>query len=161
MFKIETPTLRDIPQIQLLLEDEVKSGNILYREDDVVATNIRSYLIVKDGKKIIGSVALHIYSTKLAEFRSMIVDRSYRNRGVGKLLIEEGFKKAQTLGLEQILVLTYRSKFFRHLGFVEIPKIDIPNSKIWADCINCKSFPVCDEVALIKEIKVYSKTDLE
>ena len=152
MFKIETPTLKDIPQIQLLLKDEVKSGNILYRTDDIVATNIRSYIVVKYGKKIIGSVALHIYSTKLAEFRSMIVDKDYRKQGVGKFLIKDGFQKAKILGLEQVLVLTYKSLFFETLGFVKIPKIEIPNNKIWADCINCKSFPVCDEVALIKNI---------
>jgi len=151
--KIETPTLKDVSDIQTLLKDEVKSGNILYREDDVIATNIRSYLIVKDKKNIVGSVALHIYSTKLAEFRGLIVDKNYRKMGIGKILIDQGVENAKKLGLKQVLVLTYRSKFFTKLGFREISKMEIPNNKLWADCINCKSFPVCDEVALIKDIK--------
>ena len=151
-FKVIAPTLKDIAQIQALLKDEVASGNILYRDDDIVATNIRSYLVVKFNNEIIGSVALHIYSTTLAEFRSMIVAEKFRKNGIGKLLIEAGFEKARILGLSQLLVLTYKANFFQKLGFIKIPKTNIPNSKIWADCINCKSFPVCDEVALIKYI---------
>ena len=151
-FQVSTPNLQDISQIQALLKDEVEAGNILYREDDIVATNIRSYLVVKHQNRIIGSVALHIYSQTLAEFRSMIVSKEFRNNGIGKILIENGFEKAKILGLKQLLVLTYKSNFFHKLGFIEIPKTEIPNNKIWADCINCKSFPVCDEVALIKYI---------
>jgi len=150
--KVTTPNLQDIPQIQDLLKDEVESGNILYRDDDIVATNIRSYLIVKYNNQIIGLVALHIYSNTLAEFRSMIVAEKFRKSGIGKLLIQTGFQKAKVLGLKELLVLTYKADFFQKLGFIEILKTEIPNSKIWADCINCKSFPVCDEVALIKYI---------
>ena len=150
--KVTTPNLQDIPQIQDLLKDEVESGNILYRDDDIVATNIRSYLIVKYNNQIIGLVALHIYSNTLAEFRSMIVAEKFRKSGIGKLLIQTGCQKAKVLGLKELLVLTYKADFFQKLGFIEILKTEIPNSKIWADCINCKSFPVCDEVALIKYI---------
>ncbi|HHD83733.1 MAG TPA: GNAT family N-acetyltransferase, partial [Campylobacteraceae bacterium] len=31
----------------------------------------------------------------------------------------------------------------------EIPKEALPEQKIWADCVKCKHFPICDEVALI------------
>jgi len=34
----------------------------------------------------------------------------------------------------------------------EIDKKDLSNQKIWADCIKCKHFPVCDEIALIKKM---------
>lgn len=149
---ITSPTLRDIPDIQSLLKPEVEAGNILYRADDEVATNIRSYLIAKDRDRVVGAVALHIYSTELAEFRSMIVAEDYRGEGVGRLLIERGLKNGENLGLKKILVLTYKKLFFEKLGFKEIPKLDIPNSKIWADCIKCSHFPVCEEVALIREV---------
>jgi len=149
---IISPTLRDIPDIQSLLKPEVERDNILYRGDDEVATNIRSYLIAKDGNKIVGVVALHIYTVELAEFRSMVVKKSYRGKGIGRLLIKKGLKVGRELGLKRILVLTYQKSFFKRLGFKEIEKMDIPNSKIWADCIKCNHFPVCEEVALIREI---------
>ena len=149
---IDHPNLSDIPKIQELLKTEVNNGVILYRSDDEVAMNIRSYLVARDGEKIIGCVALHLYSVQLAEFRSMMVDANYRMQGIGALLIKNGLEEAKKLGLKKILVLTYKSRFFAKFGFQEIPKIEIPDSKIWADCIKCSQFPVCEEVALIKNL---------
>jgi len=50
---------------------------------------------------------------------------------------------------EEVLVLTYLPEFFKKIGFVEIAKESIPEHKIWADCIKCIHFPVCNEVSLI------------
>ncbi|HIC10402.1 MAG TPA: N-acetyltransferase [Campylobacterales bacterium] len=151
--EIASPTLRDIPEMVSLLELEIASGNILYRSNDEIATNIRSYLIAKSRDKIVGLVALHIYSVELGEFRSLVVMQKYRNRGVGRFLIQKGIEEGRRLGLSKILVLTYRKEFFQKLGFSEIEKLDIPNSKIWADCIKCSHFPICDEVALILNLE--------
>lgn len=135
------------------MKDEIKAGIILSRSDDEVATNIRSYLVAKDGNKIIGCLALHIYSEELAEFRSMIVHKDYRGKGVGKKLINYELKNAKKLNLKKVLVLTYQLRFFQGLNFLEIPKSEIPDNKIWADCIKCKHFSMCDEIALIKEVE--------
>ena len=43
--------------------------------------------------------------------------------------------------------------FFLSCGFREIPKEDIPEQKIWADCIRCKLFPICNEIAMVKDIE--------
>jgi len=152
MFKITKATLKDINCLQSLVADEVKNNIILYRDQDTIATNIRSYLLLRKKDKIIASVALHIYSVKLAEFRSLIVQKEYRNRGLGQLLIKAGINEAKELGLKELLVLAYQANFFKKLDFVEIEKNKIPDKKIWADCINCKNFSNCDEVALIKKI---------
>ena len=45
-----------------------------------------------------------------------------------------------------------KKEFFEKNGFVEIPKENIPEHKIWADCIKCKHFPICNEISLIKTI---------
>ena len=36
--------------------------------------------------------------------------------------------------------------------FREIAKEDIPEQKIWADCIRCKLFPICNEIAMVIDI---------
>lgn len=51
--------------------------------------------------------------------------------------------------LGEVFTLTYERRFFEKIGFVEIPKEELPAHKIWADCIKCKYFPVCEEIALI------------
>ena len=93
-------------------------------------------------------VALHIHTDSLAEVRSLVVKESYRNKGIATELINNVIKEAKELKLQRLLVLTYKKNFFESFGFVEIPKESIPETKIWADCIKCKHFPVCDEVSL-------------
>lgn len=142
-------TLLDIPAMQVLVEPEVVSGVILKRNNDDVATNIRSYQLAFDGDKLVGFCALHIHTTTLAEVRSLIVDTAVRGHGVGSTLVKLALEEAKALGLKEVLSLTYQQAFFEHLDFKEIPKESLPEHKIWADCINCKHFPVCNEVSLI------------
>lgn len=144
------PTLSDIPAMKQLVAPEIESGVILARSDDEIATNIRSYIVAIEGEKVVGFCALHIHSPKLAEIRSMIVDPHYRGRNIGSTLVDKACEEGVVLGLDEILVLTYQQRFFEKLGFKEIPKESIPEHKIWADCIKCKHFPICNEVSLIK-----------
>jgi amino-acid N-acetyltransferase len=153
MIRLSKANLSDIPQMQSLIVNEVKEGVILNRSEDEVATNIRSYILAKDGDKIVGYGALHIHSVRLAEIRSLIVDSTYRGKGIGKDIVEYALKEAKELQIkEDVLVLTYLPDFFKKLGFSEINKEQIPEHKIWADCINCIHFPICNEVALIYKI---------
>jgi amino-acid N-acetyltransferase len=144
------PTLNDIPAMKQLVAPEIESGVILARSEDEIATNIRSYIVAMDGSDVVGFCALHIHSPKLAEIRSMIVDPKYRGRNIGSTLVDKACDEGHSLGLDEILVLTYQQRFFEKLGFNEIPKESIPEHKIWADCIKCKHFPICNEVSLIK-----------
>ena len=146
------PILSDIAQMQKLVEPYVKDGIILPRSDDEVATNIRSYTIAVLDHKIVGYVALHIHSIRLAEIRSLIVDRSMQGRGIGKELVKMAIKEGERLAVKEVLALTYNKEFFEKLGFDEIPKEQIPEHKIWQDCIKCKHFPICNEVAMMKTI---------
>ncbi|ACM92739.1 amino-acid acetyltransferase [Nautilia profundicola AmH] len=148
--EIKKPTLRDIIDIQSVLEPYVKEGVILKRDDDEVATNIRSYTLVYNEKKPVGVAALHVFSPFLGEIRSLAVDKDFQGKGLGKLLVDTLLKEAKELGLKEVLVLTYKREFFEKLGFIEIDKEAIPDKKIWADCIKCKFFPNCNEIALIK-----------
>ncbi len=152
MIKLQKATLHDIPAMQALVEDAIKSGIILYRSDDEVATNIRSYTLAFKEQKLIGYVALHIHSPTLAEIRSLIVDEKARGLGVGKQLVEFCKDEAKALGVKEILVLTYIADFFKKLGFLEIAKDEIPDHKIWADCIKCIHFPICNEISLIYRV---------
>jgi amino-acid N-acetyltransferase len=143
--------LSDIKAMQALVLPEVKSGVILYRSDDEVANNIRSYVLAKDDEKLVGFAALHVHAPDLAEVRSLIVDSDYRGKEIGQSLVRFTMKEAKELGVKQLFTLTYQKAFFEKLHFKEIPKESLPEHKIWADCVKCKHFPICDEIALIIE----------
>ena len=143
--------LSHVVQMKALVQPYVDDGTILERSADEIATNIRSYTLAFDDKVLVGFSALHIHTVKLAEIRSLIVHENFRDKGVGKELVSLGLIEGEKLGLQEVLVLTYKQAFFEKLGFVEIPKASLPEHKIWADCIKCKHFPLCNEVSLIKK----------
>ena len=150
--KFFKPTTKDIAAMQSLVKEEVDSGVILLRTEDEMATTIRSYTCVSVDGKLAGFTALHIHSPKLAEVRSLVVNAQFRGFKLGQQLVEACKKEGKALDLEEILSLTYAKGFFESVGFKEINKEDLPEHKIWADCIRCKHFPICDEVALIYKL---------
>ncbi len=153
MITLVKATLQDIPAMQALVIEEVKEGVILNRSQDEVATHIRSYVLAKEAGRLLGYTALHIHSPRLAEIRSLIVDAQERGRSIGRMMVEYTLKEATLLGVEEdVLVLTYLPAFFEKLGFEEIAKEVIPEHKIWADCIKCMHFPVCNETALVYKL---------
>ena len=153
MVELVKAKLSDIPQMQSLVAQDVKDGVILERNEDEVSTNIRSYILAKDGEKIVGYGALHIHSPRLAEIRSLIVSTDYRGKNIGKRVVLFALEEAKNLGVkEDVLVLTYLPTFFTKLGFTEIAKESIPEHKIWTDCIKCIHFPICNEISLVYKL---------
>ena len=146
------PITTDIETMQSMVQEEVDKGIILLRTEDEMATTIRSYTCVEVDGVLAGFTALHIHSPKLAEVRSLVVSENFRGLKLGQGLVEACKTEGKALGLEDILSLTYAKGFFESLGFKEINKEELPEHKIWADCIRCKHFPICDEIALLYKL---------
>ena len=149
---IKKPTLKDIPAIQNILKPFIEDNIILQRDNDEIASNIRSYISIYKDNILVGIGALHIYSQTLAEIRSLAILEEYQKQGLGKQIVIALEQEAKTLGISQLLTLTYQKEFFEKLGFIEIPKEEVPDHKVWSDCIKCKHFPNCNEISLIKHI---------
>ena len=103
----------------------------------------------KNAEILAGFASLKIFNADLAEVRSLIVAPQFRRRGIARAIVNELLDEARFYGLKSVFTLTYQKEFFERLGFTEIPKDELPAQKIWADCIKCKKFPVCNEIALI------------
>nr|WP_297942487.1 GNAT family N-acetyltransferase [uncultured Campylobacter sp.] len=104
---------------------------------------------VKNAEILAGFASLKIFNADLAEVRSLIVAPQFRRQGIARAIVNELLGEAKFYGLKSVFTLTYQKEFFERLGFTEIPKDELPAQKIWADCIKCKKFPVCNEIALI------------
>lgn len=150
--KFFKPKLNDVVLMQELVKPEVEKGVILLRTSDEMATTIRSYTAVEVDGKLAGFCALHIHSVNLAEIRSLVVFENFRNLGLGKNLVKKCLEEGKFLEVKEVLTLTYQKDFFETIGFNVISKESIPEHKIWADCIRCKHFPVCDEIALLYKL---------
>lgn len=104
---------------------------------------------LKEAEILAGFASLKIFNADLAEVRSLIVAPQFRRQGIARAIVNELLGEAKFYGLKSVFTLTYQKEFFERLGFTEIPKDELPAQKIWADCIKCKKFPVCNEIALI------------
>lgn len=150
--KLGKPTLSDVAAMQKLVRPYVEEGIILYRSDDEVANTIRSYTVATIDGELVGFAALYIYSASLGEIRSLVVGKGHQRKGIGKKIVSGLIEEGRGYGLERILSLTFEKEFFLGLGFKEVSKEEIPESKVWEDCIKCKLFPVCNESALILDL---------
>lgn len=150
--KFLKPNVSHINTMQELVKEEVENGNILLRTEDEMANTIRSYTIVEVDGVMAGFTALHIHSARLAEVRSLVVSKNFRGLKLGQKLVNACIEEGKEYKLKQILSLTYEQGFFESVGFRKIEKEDIPEHKIWADCIRCKHFPICDEIAMVYDL---------
>ncbi len=147
--RITKPTLDDVPQIKAIIDESAKKGDILPRKIEDIAERIREFIIAKDENEVVAISSLRIYYPYLAEVRSIVVKETHQGKGIAKKLIEQQLQEAKTLGVKSVFALTFKKGFFEKLGFKLIDKKELPQKKIWEDCINCPLFPDCKEEALI------------
>ena len=115
--------------------------------------NLRQFTVARDNGKVVGVGALRIFWFDLAEICSLAVDPDYQKKGIGRMLVSELEKEAGALGLGQIFALTYQEKFFKTNGFHRVALGSLPQ-KIWADCLCCKKYQSCDEIAMVKDLNI-------
>jgi len=147
--KIRKAKIKDIKQIQPIINYFAKKDVMLARSLNELYENMRDFWVYEDKGKVIGCCALHISWDDLAEVKSLAVSANKHGRGIGTELVARCLKEAAELGAKKVFVLTYKPNFFRRFGFKKISHADLPH-KIWAECINCPKFPNCQEIALLK-----------
>lgn len=148
---IRKAKIKDIKQIQGLINSFAKDDLMLPRSINELYENLRDFFVFEFKGKIIGCGALHISWDDLAEMKSLAVDKKYHRKGVGRALVESCIQEARELGAKKIFVLTYAPNFFKKFSFRKITHNKLPH-KIWAECIKCPKFPDCREIALIKKL---------
>lgn len=149
--KIKKAKIKDIAQIQSLINSFAKSDLMLPRSLNELYDNIRDFWISEQAGKIIACCALHICWQDLAEIKSLAVAEKFQGRNIGAQLINTCIKEAESLGAKKVFTLTYKPDFFKKFGFRRVKHSDLPH-KIWAECINCPKFPNCQETALLKTL---------
>jgi amino-acid N-acetyltransferase len=146
---IRKAKIKDIKQIQGLINCFARQDIMLPRSLNELYENIRDFWVVQENNKVVGCCALHISWDDLAEIKSLAVAKNKQGKGIGTKLIHACINEAKELGAKRIFVLTYKPDYFKKFGFRKIKHSQLPH-KIWAECINCCKFPNCQEIALLK-----------
>jgi amino-acid N-acetyltransferase len=84
-------------------------------QDDL--PGLRSFFVALLGGRIIGCCALHIYSQRLAEIRSLAVHPDFLRQGAARRLVERCQQRARQRRIKQVLAVTSEVAFFEHMGF--------------------------------------------
>ena len=148
---IRKAKISDVKQIRELINSFAKEDLMLPRSLNELYDNIRDFWVFQQGKKIIGTAALHICWQDLTEIKSLAVEKKWQRKNIGRQLVSACIEEAKKLGAKKVFALTYKPDFFRKFGFRKVKHTDLPH-KIWAECINCPKFPNCQEIALLKTL---------
>ncbi|HHY46841.1 MAG TPA: N-acetyltransferase [Firmicutes bacterium] len=151
LVRIRKARITDVEDIQRLVNDYADKGLMLPRPLSLIYECLRDFVVADDGSRIVGTGALHVVWSDLAEIRALAVAQDKIKAGIGRDIVKNLLDEARALGIPRVFALTYQPGFFEKCGFRRIPKEDLPQ-KVWKDCINCPKFPNCDEVALIVDL---------
>ena len=152
MSRIRKATIKDIAQIQALINDFAQDDIMLPRSLNELYETVRDFWVCEEKGKVLGCCALHICWDTLAEIKSLAVRSGQQGHGIGSALVRDCIDEAAGIGVKKLFVLTYQPDFFKKFKFHRVKHEALPH-KIWAECINCPKFPGCNEIAMVRELK--------
>ncbi|MDD5022502.1 MAG: N-acetyltransferase [Endomicrobiaceae bacterium] len=148
---IRQAKVSDVKGMHLLVKGHAQKGELLARPLSDLYEKIPDFIVAEEKGEIISCGALHVSWEDLAEVRTLIVTKKYQKKGIGAKMVYELERRAHKLGVKKVFALSFRPKFFKKIGYIEINRDILPH-KVWRDCIKCPMFPDCGETALIKTI---------
>jgi len=141
----------DVDALSALLQPFVEAEIILPRTKDDIFQHLQEFRLAVANDLLLGTAAIHVYGSALAEIRSLVVASQHQGCGIGNLLIRDCEKRASLLGVGSLFALTYLPGFFECRGYARVPRESLPH-KIWTVCIHCSRFSDCNEIAVQKRL---------
>jgi amino-acid N-acetyltransferase len=138
----------DARAIHALVAHYAAQGLLLPRSETEIRAHADRFLVIVEGKTLLGCVALEPYGKELAEIRSVAVDDAARGRGLGARLIEYALAEARRRGYARVFATTHAPDIFTQHGFKAISRHFMPE-KIERDCRTCPKSSHCEKLALV------------
>ncbi len=117
MLVVRAATSDDLPELTSVVDHFVRANRLLPRTVDELQELLPSGFVAVNSNAIVGFAALEVYSPKLAEIRSLAVLEHMQGLGVGRLLVEECVRLAQSRDILEVMVVTSADDFFVSCGF--------------------------------------------
>ncbi|XP_072985568.1 probable amino-acid acetyltransferase NAGS1, chloroplastic [Typha latifolia] len=121
-------TKEDLPGIRQLIQPLEESGALVRRTNEELLKSLDSFFIVeRDGSLIACAALFPFFEDKCGEVAAIAVSPECRGHGQGDKLLDYIEKKASSLGLERLFLLTTRAAdWFVRRGFSECSINSIP-----------------------------------
>ena len=146
---IRSAKISDVKAIHALISSYAERDRMLFRSVADIYENLQCFTVAELDGSVVGCCALEIVWSDLAEIKSLAVDESKRETGIGRLLVAAAAEQAAALGVPRVFALTLEPEFFLKSGFEIVEKETMP-MKVWSDCARCPKQQNCDEIAVIK-----------
>jgi amino-acid N-acetyltransferase len=109
--------IHDLPAVAGFLAPFVARGEVLRRSPKELAHLLHDGFLAKAEGRIVGFVALEIYSEKLAEIQCLSVDDAYRGQGIGRRLIMLSLRRASENHVTETMAISAHEELLTSCGF--------------------------------------------
>jgi amino-acid N-acetyltransferase len=110
--------LEDVADVLSLMRPFVKKGILLERSEAQLKELHGDFVVYEIDGAIRACAALHVYGEEQGEIAAVVVDERYNKAGIGIKLIDFLKKKARSLGIASLFVLTTQTAdWFEKQGF--------------------------------------------
>ena len=116
-FAVRSAREADVDALGLFIAPFVERGRLLPRTHDELEDLTVDGFIAESNGQIVGFAALEIYSSKLAELRSLAVSPDQQGRGIGKALVTACVERARQRHVFEVMAITSSDEFFQRCGF--------------------------------------------
>jgi N-acetylglutamate synthase-like GNAT family acetyltransferase len=120
----------DVRDIMALMMPYISEGSLKAMSEDEVLSSIRSFSVYSVNSQLVAAAALIPYDD-CVELAKLCTLPRYQARGRARALVRELIVHAKEQGKRAVFALTVQSyvgDFFERLGFVPVPREDLPAS---------------------------------
>lgn len=138
----------EAPTLHALITSHLQEGHLLPRELAELAIHAPRFVVAVRRGRVVGCAELAPLSGRVAEVRSLVVERRARALGIGRELVAELQRRARVDGFEKLCAFTHDAGYFVRMGFSIVPHVWVPE-KIALDCHSCAQFRRCSQHAVV------------
>jgi N-acetylglutamate synthase-like GNAT family acetyltransferase len=107
----------DLVALDEFIRPFVAVGKLLPRTPAELEALLEHGFVAEHDERLVGFAALEIYSSKLAEIRSLAVADGFQGQGIGKRLVQACVDRARERHVLEVMAITSAEAFFKTCGF--------------------------------------------
>ena len=138
----------DAQSLSHLIQANLEEGHLLPRPLDELSAHAHRFVVAVRRGRVVGCAELAPLGPRVAEVRSLVVDRNARTHGIGRALLTELQRRASVEGFETLCAFTHDAGYFVRRGYSIVPHSAVPE-KIALDCQTCPKFRRCGQHAVV------------
>jgi len=138
----------DAKKLHAIITANLEEGHLLPRTLGELTVRAGGFVVAIRGRKVVGCGELAPLSARVAEVRSLAVDKAARGARAGVMIVDELRRRARREGFEKLCAFTHVPSYFIQMGFSIVPHLWL-TEKIYTDCVKCPHFRQCGQYAMV------------